>query len=107
LVEIGVALMGKPRLLLLDEPAAGLVDEEIARLNDVLRGLLDAGMGIVLVEHHLKLVMDLADMVIVLDGGKVIATGQPQDIAVDPAVQTAYLGAGWASGDVPTDLIER
>lgn len=97
LVEIGVTLMGEPQFLLLDEPAAGLVDEEISRLDDVLRELLRRGMGIVLVEHHLQLVMNLAERVVVLDGGSMIATGGPAEVVASSAVKRAYLGEGWAS----------
>jgi branched-chain amino acid transport system permease protein len=98
LVEIGVMLMGAPEFLLLDEPAAGLVDEEITRLDDALRELLRRDMGIVLVEHHLQLVMNLAENVVVLDGGDVIAAGSPTEVVASPDVKSAYLGEGWATG---------
>jgi ABC-type branched-subunit amino acid transport system ATPase component/ABC-type branched-subunit amino acid transport system permease subunit len=99
LTAIAAALMGKPDFLLLDEPAAGLVEEEIERLEALLRQLLDNGIGIVLVEHHLSLVMALADHVTVLDSGSVIAEGSPKDIAANPLVQQVYLGKEWATDD--------
>jgi branched-chain amino acid transport system ATP-binding protein len=92
LVEIARALAAKPRALLLDEPAAGLGQEDKARLRDLLRRLSHVGIAIVLVEHDVSLVMDVSDAVVVLDAGRVIAAGSPQTVQSDPAVIKAYLG---------------
>jgi branched-chain amino acid transport system ATP-binding protein len=93
LVEVGRALCTKPHLLLLDEPASGLDEGETDRLADALAGLADDdGMGILLVEHDLELVMDLCDRVAVMDFGKLIAEGDPDQVRRDPAVRQAYFG---------------
>jgi ABC-type branched-subunit amino acid transport system ATPase component len=93
LVEIGRALCTDPRILLLDEPAGGLDQSETARLRDVLSDLArDGGLGILLVEHDLGLVMQLCDRVAVMDFGRLIAQGTPDQVKRDPAVQEAYFG---------------
>jgi branched-chain amino acid transport system ATP-binding protein len=109
-VELGRALCMSPRLLLLDEPTAGLNQEET---EEMARYLLDikAELGVtqILIEHELRFVMDLADRVAVLDFGKKIAEGQPDDVRVNPAVVEAYIGtadgslrAPAAASSVPT-----
>jgi len=93
IVEIARALCVDPILLLLDEPAAGLRHMEKAQLAQLLRGLRDGGMSVLLVEHDMGFVMDLADRIVVLDFGTKIAEGVPAAIKTNPEVIKAYLGA--------------
>jgi ABC-type branched-subunit amino acid transport system ATPase component len=99
LVEIARALALKPKLLLLDEPAAGLNATETARLGGLIRRLRDRGITILLVEHDMALVMNLVERLIVLDQGRQIADGAPAQVRADPAVCAAYLGAPAEAGD--------
>jgi ABC-type branched-subunit amino acid transport system ATPase component/ABC-type branched-subunit amino acid transport system permease subunit len=92
LLQIARALATGARVLLLDEPAAGMSADERARLRHVLRRLAGNGIAVLLVEHDMRLVNAVADRVTVLDAGQVIATGRPKDVQSDPAVQRAYLG---------------
>jgi branched-chain amino acid transport system ATP-binding protein len=93
LLEVVRALMAQPRLLLLDEPAAGLNDAETAELAGLLRAVRDAGISVVVVEHNMSLVMGVADQVIVLDAGSVVASGTPRAIQQDERVIAAYVGS--------------
>jgi branched-chain amino acid transport system permease protein len=93
IVEIARALCVDPTLLLLDEPAAGLRHMEKQRLAALLRQLREGGMSVLLVEHDMGFVMNLADRVVVLDFGTKIAEGAPEAIKTNPEVIKAYLGA--------------
>jgi ABC-type branched-subunit amino acid transport system ATPase component/ABC-type branched-subunit amino acid transport system permease subunit len=93
LVEIARALAMRPRVLLLDEPAAGLMSSDKDGLSGLLRRIADAGIAVILVEHDMRLVMGISDHVVVLDAGRPIAAGAPNEIRQDPRVLAAYLGA--------------
>jgi branched-chain amino acid transport system ATP-binding protein len=92
-VELARALAVRPSLLLLDEPAGGLNHDEVAELGALIRSVRDQlAISILLVEHHMGLVMSLSDQVVVLNFGRVIADGSPQEVRGNPAVAEAYLG---------------
>ncbi|GAB3265144.1 ABC transporter ATP-binding protein [Nocardioides dilutus] len=92
-VEVARALMTRPRLLLLDEPASGQTEQETEEFAEMLRGLAETGLGICLVEHDLPLVMGLCSTIHVLDQGRLIASGTPDEVRASPEVVTAYIGA--------------
>lgn len=92
LLELARCLAGAPKLLLLDEPSSGLDETETDDFGDLLRELAADGVGILMVEHDMDLVMGVCDTIRVLDFGQVIAIGDPAEIRRDPRVQQAYLG---------------
>jgi ABC-type branched-subunit amino acid transport system ATPase component len=92
-VEIARALASNPRLLLLDEPTAGMNPVEVQAVAALIRQVAAEGHAVLLIEHNVRLVMDVCDRITVLNFGKVIAEGPPAAVVKDPAVVTAYLGA--------------
>lgn len=89
---IATALAARPRILLVDEPAAGLVEHERQELAELIRGIRQRGIAIVIIEHHMALIMALCDRIVVLNFGAKIAEGSPAEIRANPAVIDAYLG---------------
>ncbi|MCO5091225.1 ABC transporter ATP-binding protein [Bosea sp. (in: a-proteobacteria)] len=92
-VEIMRALVSEPRVLLLDEPVAGMNDVEADRIGEIIAGLTAQNIGILLIEHNIRFVSKLCAEIVVLAEGHVIASGPPQTVMRDPSVMSAYLGA--------------
>ena len=92
-LEIARALVTSPKLLLLDEPFAGLTHQEVEELSRTIRELRSQGMAVVLVDHNIRGVMRLVDRVLVMSFGRLLAEGPPEEILRDPRVQEAYLGS--------------
>ncbi len=91
-LELGIALSIRPELMLLDEPAAGLNPSETRRLDELITRLRDSGRTVLLIEHDMRLVMDISDRVVVLNYGRLLACGDPAEIRRNQAVVEAYLG---------------
>jgi branched-chain amino acid transport system ATP-binding protein len=95
-VALARALVAKPGLILLDEPASGLSEVELAELGALIRDLAREG-SLMVIEHHMDLMMSVCDSIVVLDFGRVIAAGSPREVQDNPAVTAAYLGTAEAS----------
>jgi branched-chain amino acid transport system ATP-binding protein len=95
-LALGLALATEPKLLLLDEPAGGLTEEENIGMMALIQKVRTRGITILLIEHKMKIVMNISDRIVVLNYGEKIADGSPQEVGSNSAVIEAYLGAGYA-----------
>ncbi|MBS4022723.1 MAG: ABC transporter ATP-binding protein [Dethiobacter sp.] len=93
-LAIGVALMSDPKIILLDEPCGGINNDETEGITQLIRNIKEAGITVCLIEHKMRMVMGLADRIVVLNYGCKIAEGEPQEIRSNPTVIEAYLGGG-------------
>jgi len=107
LVEIARALALDPDFVLLDEPAAGLSREDKTRLATLLRRIADTGLGVLIVEHDMALVMGISDRIVVLDAGRHLATGTPDEVRANRDVQQAYLGESFGAPEAPAAAAPR
>ncbi|MCX5043810.1 ABC transporter ATP-binding protein [Aldersonia sp. NBC_00410] len=107
LVGVARALVGGTRMVLLDEPAAGLDTHESRQFGGELRRVAATGVGVLLIDHDMTLVLDACDRIYVLDFGKIIASGTPSEVRTDPVVIAAYLGAAEELSAAPTDGEEQ
>ena len=95
LLTLAIALSSDPQIILLDEPTAGMNQEEAAKLGEILRRINQNGVTIFLVEHNMKFVMGLSERIVVLNYGEVISRGTPDQVRSDESVIDAYLGKGF------------
>lgn len=96
-LSLAIALSTEPKLLLLDEPTAGLNLEETGRILEIIRRIRDNGVTVAIIEHKMKFIMGISDRVVVLDSGEVIAEGRPEEVVKNERVITAYLGESYVT----------
>jgi branched-chain amino acid transport system ATP-binding protein len=96
-LEVARALATDPKVLLLDEPGAGMNPQEIVEMMALVKSIADSGIAVVVIEHHMKLVMEISDRILVLDHGEPIAEGAPHEVRQNPKVVEAYLGRSEAT----------